>query len=413
MNMNIKTLNGMDTKTLSSEITNGEIMICLKIQPRNWKQLARVPSTGQQDYLMERPEMVVSHMFFSKFRVQTWRISCTRRGGEDWTPRRTHIFLSQVLSGARMPAHILIMHARVAQVCTSAIVLVMFGVVCTIAHQKHLFIHDVSSKSSRSSSWVVHLVLLHATSATSDKHAPRFWRGQHWPESGSTQAHLASWLTPPLSQWPCHLSTFGITLRSFISWGRIGPTAGYDFLGSLPVTSAPSGHWQPRDFPWCAPRTYWVHLVPWLGPQDVQETTDDVPDHTNICSDGSMEPIPHLDVEVAGAEVLLMLLPSFFDNHEWEHAQDLDGQFNGISRIFSSTSGPLQTVQKTKYSVAILALQTLSGIRVTITWSGDKGVPLPCHGLRSPCHYSLHVTSKGSWYSQSFPRFQVTLVSLW
>ena len=56
----------------------------------------------------------------------------------------------------------------------------------------------------------------------------------------------------------------------------------------------------------------------------------------------------------------------FFDNHEWEHAQDLDGQFNGISRIFSSTSGPLQTVQKTKYSVAILALQTFSGIRVGI-----------------------------------------------
>ena len=37
------------------------------------------------------------------------------------------------------------MRARVTQVCTSAIGLVMFGVVCLIAYQKHLFIHDVSS----------------------------------------------------------------------------------------------------------------------------------------------------------------------------------------------------------------------------------------------------------------------------
>ena len=34
---------------------------------------------------------------------------------------------------------------------------------------------------------------------------------------------------------------------------------------------------------------------------------EDVPGHPNIWSDGSREPIPHLDVEVAGAEVLLKL----------------------------------------------------------------------------------------------------------
>ena len=44
----------------------------------------------------------------------------------------------------------------------------MFGVVCTIAHQKHSCILDVSSQSSRSSSCVIYLFLLYTTSATSD-----------------------------------------------------------------------------------------------------------------------------------------------------------------------------------------------------------------------------------------------------
>ena len=37
---------------------------------------------------------------------------------------------------------------------------------------------------------------------------------------------------------------------------------------------------------------------------DVHEMAEAVPDQPNIWSDGSMEPIPHLDVEVAGAECL-------------------------------------------------------------------------------------------------------------
>ena len=57
-----------------------------------------------------------------------------------------------VVSSTRTPEHFLTTHARVAQVCTSHFALVMFGVVCPIAHQKHLFILDVSSRSSRSSS---------------------------------------------------------------------------------------------------------------------------------------------------------------------------------------------------------------------------------------------------------------------
>ena len=71
---------------------------------------------------------------------------------EDRTPRRTHIFLSLVASSTRTLELFPITHACVAQVCTSTIILVMFGVVCSIAYQKQLFIHGVSSQSSRSSS---------------------------------------------------------------------------------------------------------------------------------------------------------------------------------------------------------------------------------------------------------------------
>ena len=44
----------------------------------------------------------------------------------------------------------------------------MFRVVCPTAHPKHLFILDVSSQSSRSPSWVVHLMFLFTITATSD-----------------------------------------------------------------------------------------------------------------------------------------------------------------------------------------------------------------------------------------------------
>ena len=66
-------------------------------------------------------------------------------GGEDSTLRRTHIFHSLVVSSTRTPEHFLITHVRVAQVCKSPVAFVMFGVVCTIAHQTHLFILDVMS----------------------------------------------------------------------------------------------------------------------------------------------------------------------------------------------------------------------------------------------------------------------------
>ena len=86
---------------------------------------------------------------------------------EDRTPRGTHILLNLVV----WPVHAWALnnHARMRDSSLhTSIILVMFGAVCSIAHHKHLFIHDVSSRSSRSSSWVIHLVLLCTTSTTSD-----------------------------------------------------------------------------------------------------------------------------------------------------------------------------------------------------------------------------------------------------
>ena len=44
-----------------------------------------------------------------------------------------------------------------------------------------------------------------------------------------------------------------------------------------------------------------INYLPW-DQEDAQDMADDLPLHPNIWTDGSREPIPHLDVEVAGAE---------------------------------------------------------------------------------------------------------------
>ena len=109
-----------------------------------------------------------SAVFWRQCRVQTLANVVHATECEDRTPRRTRNFLNLVVSSTRTPEHFENTHVRVAQVCTSHFALVMFGVVCTIAHPKHLFILDVSSPSSRSPSWVVQLVFLHTIAATSD-----------------------------------------------------------------------------------------------------------------------------------------------------------------------------------------------------------------------------------------------------
>ena len=46
---------------------------------------------------------------------------------------------------------------------------------------------------------------------------------------------------------------------------------------------------------------------PFWDQDDVQDMVDDVPVAPNIWTDGSREPIPHLDVEIAGAGALFIL----------------------------------------------------------------------------------------------------------
>ena len=40
---------------------------------------------------------------------------------------------------------------------------------------------------------------------------------------------------------------------------------------------------------------------PFWDQDDVQDMIDDVPENPNIWTDGSREPIPHLDIDIAGA----------------------------------------------------------------------------------------------------------------
>ena len=55
-----------------------------------------------------------------------------------------------------------------------------------------------------------------------------------------------------------------------------------------------------------------------------------------------------------------------FDSNHWGYAQDLDGQQDGGSHIFSGILGPVQSVQRAEYWSVILALQAYSGIHIGI-----------------------------------------------
>ena len=66
----------------------------------------------------------------------------------------------------------------------------------------------------------------------------------------------------------------------------------------------------------------------------------------NIWTDGSREPIPHLDVETAGAGAFVHSPAIIFDSHYWGHAQDLDDPHEGSSHIFSGIPGPIPVCSK-------------------------------------------------------------------
>ena len=75
--------------------------------------------------------------------------------------------------------------------------------------------------------------------------------------------------------------------------------------------------------------------------------------------DGSREPIPHLDVDIAGSGAFVHSPSFIFDSHHWGHAQDLDDPHEGSSHIFSGVPGPIQSVQRAEYWSVILALASL------------------------------------------------------
>ena len=74
---------------------------------------------------------------------------------------------------------------------------------------------------------------------------------------------------------------------------------------------------------------------PFWDQDDAQDMVDDVPVAPNIWTDGSKEPIPHLDVEVAGAGAFVHSPAVIFDSNHWGYAQDLDDPHEGSSHIFS------------------------------------------------------------------------------
>ena len=93
---------------------------------------------------------------------------------------------------------------------------------------------------------------------------------------------------------------------------------------------------------------------------------DDVPVDPNIWTDGSRESISHLNVEIAGAGAFVHSPAIIFDSNQWCHAQDLDGQRDDSSHIFSGVLGPIQSVQRAEFWGVILALQAYSGIHIGI-----------------------------------------------
>ena len=113
---------------------------------------------------------------------------------------------------------------------------------------------------------------------------------------------------------------------------------------------------------------------------------NDVPNFPNIWTDGSREPIPHLDFEIPGAGAFVHSPAIIFDSCHWGHAHDLDASHDGSSHIFSGIPGPIQSVQRAEYWGVILALQAYSGIHIGIdNLNVLRGVAaLLAHGFPGP-----------------------------
>ena len=65
---------------------------------------------------------------------------------------------------------------------------------------------------------------------------------------------------------------------------------------------------------------------PFWDQDDVQDMVDDVPDSPNIWTDRSREPIPHLDVEIAGAGAFIHSPAIVFDSHHWGQGHSIQNR---------------------------------------------------------------------------------------
>ena len=161
---------------------------------------------------------------------------------------------------------------------------------------------------------------------------------------------------------------------------------------------------------------------PFWDQDDAQDMVDDVPVAPIIWTDGSREPIPHLDVEVAGAGAFVHSPAVIFDSYHWGHAQDLDDPQEGSSHIFSRVLGTIQSVQRAEYWGVILALQAYSGVRIDnltvlrgvakLLSQGITGTPLPLVKdgdlpLFIPCFAFV------AWIRLKSPRLRVMLLKPW
>ena len=176
------------------------------------------------------------------------------------------------------------------------------------------------------------------------------------------------------------LLSFVISLSFFLSWVRIALTGLVVFFGmvgflvslsrTLGTTWAISSSDLASSRLENALRPYPLFASsvwhPFWDQNDAQYMADDVLDDPNIWTDGSREPIPHLDIEIAGAGAFIHSPAIVFDSHHWSHFQDLDDLHESSSHIFAGIPGPIQSVQRAEYWGVILALQTYSGIHVGI-----------------------------------------------
>ena len=65
---------------------------------------------------------------------------------------------------------------------------------------------------------------------------------------------------------------------------------------------------------------------------------DDVPVAPNIWTDGSREPIPHLDVEIAGAGAFVHSPAIIFDSKHWGHAQGVRAALTSFREFWAQFS---------------------------------------------------------------------------